>query len=54
MVFSALCLTTLTRRYDVELFCVSLAQFSSCLCKRNEKWKVTCEPSGGVTLVSVV
>jgi len=54
MVFSALCLTTLTRRYDKDLFCVSLVLFSSCLYERNEKGKVTCEPLGEVTLVSVV
>ena len=51
MVFSALCLTTLTRRYDADLFCVSLVQFCSCLCERNEKGKVTCEPLGEVTRV---
>jgi len=54
MVFSALCLTTLTGRYDADLFSVSLAVLSSCLCERNEKGKVTCEPLGEVTLVSVV
>jgi len=57
MVFRALCLTTLTtltQRYDAVLFCVPLAVFSSCLCERNEKGKVTCEPLGEVSLVSVV